>query len=100
MARRILPAYHPGEILRVKYLVPLGISAYALAKKLHVSPSRIERLAAGKTPVTTDTVLRLAKFFGTTVQYWLDMQVSFDVNMAACGMQAQLAAISRYAAAE
>jgi antitoxin HigA-1 len=66
MALSKLPPVHPGEILREEYLVPLGMSAGALAKKLNVPRTRIERLAAEQTSVTTDTALRLAKFFGTS----------------------------------
>jgi len=72
-------AVHPGEILREEYLHPLGLSAYGLAKELHVPRTRIERLICEKTPITLDTALRLAKFFNTSVQYWLNMQNIYDI---------------------
>lgn len=75
----ILPPIHPGEILREEYLAPLGLKPYTLAKKLNVPRTRIERLASEQTPVTADTALRLAKFFGSTPQFWLNMQASYDV---------------------
>jgi addiction module HigA family antidote len=75
----IQPPVHPGEILREEFLLPLGLTAYALAKQLHVPRTRIERLVAEKTPVTPDTALRLAKFFGTTPQFWMNMQTGFDL---------------------
>ncbi|WP_457153409.1 HigA family addiction module antitoxin [Mesorhizobium sp. P5_C1] len=75
----INPFIHPGEILREEYLVPLGLRPYTLAKKLHVPRTRIERLASETTPVTPDTALRLAKFFGTTPQFWMNMQASYDL---------------------
>ncbi|TGQ46637.1 MULTISPECIES: HigA family addiction module antitoxin [unclassified Mesorhizobium] len=75
----INPPIHPGEILREEYLNPLGLKPYTLAKKLHVPRTRIERLVAEQTPVTPDTALRLAKFFDTTPQFWMNMQTSYDL---------------------
>ncbi|TJW43286.1 MAG: addiction module antidote protein, HigA family [Mesorhizobium sp.] len=75
----INPPIHPGEILREEYLNPLGLKPYTLAKKLHVPRTRIERLVAEQTPVTPDTALRLAKFFDTTPQFWMNMQASYDL---------------------
>lgn len=72
-------AVHPGEILREEFMAPLDIKAYSLAKKLRVPRTRIERLVAEATPVTPNTALRLAKFFGTTPQFWMNMQTSFDL---------------------
>ena len=72
-------AVHPGEILREEFMAPLVIKAYSLAKKLRVPRTRIERLVAEATPVTPNTALRLAKFFGTTPQFWMNMQTSFDL---------------------
>lgn len=77
----LLPPIHPGEILREEFLAPLSIKPYTLAKKLRVPRTRIERLVAEQTPVTPDTALRLAKFFGSTPQFWLNMQSSYDVAM-------------------
>lgn len=69
MAANILPPVHTGEILSEEFLVPLDMSAGALAKKLGVPCTRIERLANDEMPVTTDTALRLAKFFRTTPEF-------------------------------
>lgn len=79
MAASVLPPIHPGEILREEYLAPLGLKPYTLAKKLNVPRTRIERLVSEQTPVTADTALRLAKFFGSTPQFWLNMQASYDL---------------------
>lgn len=79
MALSISPPIHPGEILREEYLAPLSLKPYTLAKKLDVPRTRIERLAAEQTPVTPDTALRLAKFFGTTAQFWMNMQSAYDL---------------------
>lgn len=90
---------HPGEILREEYLVPLGLKPYTLAKKLHVPRTRIERLVAEQTPVTPDTALRLAKFFDTTPQFWMNMQASYDLATEAEAKKDEIAAIDNYAEA-
>ncbi|ESY77308.1 HigA family addiction module antidote protein [Mesorhizobium sp. B283B1A] len=91
----INPPIHPGEILREEYLVPLGLKPYTLAKKLHVPRTRIERLAGETTPVTPDTALRLAKFFGTTPQFWMNMQASYDLAVEGEAKKADLETIER-----
>jgi addiction module HigA family antidote len=90
----ISPPVHPGEILREEYLVPLGLSAGALARRLNVSRTRIERLATERTPVTPDTALRLGKYFGTTPEFWMNMQASYDLKIEAKA-KARAKAISR-----
>ncbi len=95
----LLSAIHPGEILREEYLVPLNMSAGALAKKLNVPRTRIERLATEQSPVTPDTALRLAKFFRTTPQFWMNMQTSYDLKMQASALVEVLAAIPEREAA-
>ena len=70
---------HPGEVLKELYLAPLEMSAPALAKRLGVPRTRIERLVKGETRMTPDTALRLSKAFGTTAAYWMTMQVNYDV---------------------
>ncbi len=90
MAPSILPPVHPGEFLREEYLVPLGMSAGALAKRLNVPRTRIERLAAEQTGVTTDTALRLAKFFQTAPEFWMNMQVGYDLKTEAVAKKREL----------
>ena len=70
---------HPGEVLQELYLTPLGISAITLAKKILVTRTRIERLLRGNTSLSADTAIRLARIFGTTPEYWLNMQRAFDL---------------------
>jgi addiction module HigA family antidote len=77
-----LAPMHPGEVLREEFLIPLDMSAGALAKVCGVPRTRIERLANEETGVTADTALRLSKAFGTTAVLWLNLQNSFDVQMA------------------
>jgi antitoxin HigA-1 len=86
----ILPPIHPGEILNEEYLLPMSISAGALAKALGVPRTRIERLAAGKTSVSPDTALRLARYLGTSPELWMNMQAGFDLKIEAKAKQAAL----------
>jgi addiction module HigA family antidote len=89
MANTLLPV-HPGEILREEYLIPLKMSAGALAKKLDVPRTRIERLSSEETAVTPDTALRLAKFFRTTPEFWMSMQASYDLKTQAQALAGEL----------
>jgi addiction module HigA family antidote len=81
MARR-LPPIHPGEVLREEFLVPMKLTPYALARACGVPRTRIERLAREETPVTADTALRLARYFGTTAEFWMGMQAQYDLERA------------------
>ena len=90
---KIVPAIHPGEILREEFLAPLGMSAGALARRLKVPRTRIERVAAETHPITADTALRLAKFFDTTPEFWLGMQTSYDLAIEAAALAEDLAEI-------
>ena len=65
---------HPGEVLQELYLDPLGLTSYALAKRIHVPRTRIERLVRGETALMADTAMRLARVFGTTAEYWMNLQ--------------------------
>jgi addiction module HigA family antidote len=84
---------HPGEILREEFLLPLGTSAYALAAHLNVPRTRIERLVREETPITPDTALRLARYLGTTAEFWLGLQARFDVETARRALGRDIAAI-------
>src|ERR1700724_3499607 len=81
MARKLAPM-HPGEVLREEFLVPLGLSAGALAKACGVPRTRIERIANEETAITADTALRLGKALGTSAQLWLNLQNEFDMRTA------------------
>jgi addiction module HigA family antidote len=89
----LLPPVHPGEILREEYLVPLRMSAGALARKLNVPRTRIERLAAEQTAVTIDTALRLGRFFDTTPEFWINLQTSYDLKIESAAKRDEIAAI-------
>lgn len=73
---------HPGEILREEYLKPLHLSATALAKELRVSVPTVNDIVRGRRAITADTAVRLAKFFRTTEQFWLNLQGAYDVSRA------------------
>lgn len=94
-----LPPIHPGEILRELYLDPLEMTPYALAKRLNVPRTRIERLVAGKTGITSDTALRLARFFKTTPEFWMNLQNSFDLKIEAKRLGDELDQIQEYQSA-
>lgn len=79
MAVRMKNPSHPGRILRNLYLDPVDMSEGQLAKHLGVPRTRIERLVKGTTGMTPDTATRLAKFYGTTPQFWLNMQTNYDL---------------------
>ncbi len=73
-----LPPIHPGEILRVEFLKPRGLSQNALARALNVPPRRINEIVLGKRGITADTALRLARFFGTSTEMWTGLQADYD----------------------
>ncbi len=78
-----LPPIHPGVILSEEYLQPLHMSAGALAKALEVPRTRVERLVAAKTSITPDTALRLARYFRTSPEFWMNMQSGYDLKREA-----------------
>ncbi|HSR56454.1 MAG TPA: HigA family addiction module antitoxin [Alphaproteobacteria bacterium] len=75
---------HPGEVLREEFMVPLGLSAHALALELHVPATRIGEIIRESKPrtVTPDTALRLSRYFGTTPEFWLNLQAAYDLSVA------------------
>jgi addiction module HigA family antidote len=82
MATNQMRPIHPGEILREEFLVPFEMSANALAMELHVPAPRINDVVRERRSITPDTALRLARYFGTTPQFWLNLQSSFDLRKA------------------
>jgi antitoxin HigA-1 len=85
-----LPPVHPGEVLREEFLVPMGLTAYAVARACGVPRTRIERLCREETPVTADTALRLSRYFGTTPAFWMGMQAQHDLERAEDALGDQL----------
>ena len=79
---RRLPPMHPGEILRDEFLTPMDLSVYQLAKALKVSRPRLNDIVIGRRAITTDTALRLGRYFGTTPEFWVNLQTRYDLNVA------------------
>ena len=76
-----LPPVHPGEVLLLEFLEPLELSQYRLAKELTVPPRRINEIVHGKRAISADTALRLARFFGTSELFWLNLQATYDLDV-------------------
>jgi addiction module HigA family antidote len=91
MATNQMRPIHPGEILREEFLAPLDMSAHALAMALHVPAPRINDIVRERRAVTPDTALRLARYFDTTAQFWLNLQSSFDLKQAEIAAGRQIA---------
>lgn len=83
MPDRDLPPIHPGEQLREEFMKPLGLSAYRLAKDIDVPVSRVQAIIDEKRGLSGDTALRLARYFGSTPEFWLNLQRDYELEMAA-----------------
>jgi addiction module HigA family antidote len=81
MPRQKLPPVHPGEILNEEFLAPLCLSQYRLAKETNVPPRRINEIVRGKRAISADTALRLARYFGTSERFWLNLQARYDLEI-------------------
>jgi addiction module HigA family antidote len=81
VSTRKLPSIHPGEILQAEFLEPLGISQYRLARDISVPPRRINEIVHGKRAITADTALRLARYFGMSDRFWLNLQTRYDLEV-------------------
>ncbi len=81
MAKKLKPV-HPGEMLREEFLKPYGISMTKLAIDLHVPVTRIADIVAERRGITSDTALRLARYFHTTPEFWMNMQVKYELDIA------------------
>ena len=81
MKRKMNPI-HPGEVLREEFLEPMGITQYRLAKDIGVQPTRINQIVKGKAGISADTALRLGRYFGTSPQFWLNLQARYDLEVA------------------
>ena len=79
---RRLPPIHPGEILRDEFLIPLGMSVYALANAIKVPRTRANDIVLGRSAITTETALRLGRYFGMSPEFWLNLQARYDLDVA------------------
>lgn len=81
MTTKRLPPVHPGEVLQEEFLGPLGLTQYRLAKDLSVPARRINEIVHGSRAVSADTALRLARYFGTSDRFWLNLQAAYDLDV-------------------
>ena len=81
MATTKVPPIHPGEILLAEFLEPLGLSQYRVAKDISVPARRINEIVHGERAITADTALRLARYFGTSERFWLNLQARYDLEI-------------------
>jgi len=89
MARKLKPV-HPGEVLREEFMEPLGLSMNRLALDLHVPVTRIAEIVHERRAITADTALRLGRFFGTSAEFWLNLQARHDLEIARDKEQAKV----------
>jgi len=80
MVRKRMPPVHPGEVLLEEFLKPLRVSQYRLARDISVPPRRINEIVLAKRRISADTALRLALYFGTTEEFWLNLQAHYDLE--------------------
>ena len=85
-----LPPIHPGEILLEEFIKPLGLSMNRLAEALHIAPNRITQIVKGQRSVTGETALRLARYFGTSPEFWLGLQKDYDLALARDEFEARI----------
>lgn len=91
-----IPNIHPGEILAEEFLKPMGISAYRLSKGANIDQTRISEIIRGKRSITADTALRLARFFGNSPEFWLNLQAHYDLEQKKREMEKDLKKIRPY----
>ena len=87
MGKKILRNIHPGEILGEEFLKPLGVTAYRLAKDIHVSATRVAEILSGDRSITADTALRFSRYFGTTSKFWMGLQNDYELEEASHRVQ-------------
>ena len=85
-----LAPVHPGEVLMAEFLEPLGLTQYRLAHDISVPPRRINEIVHGKRAVSADTALRLARYFGTSERFWLNLQARFDLEVERDRLESRL----------
>ena len=85
-----LPPVHPGKILRDELLRPLGLSVYELANAIKVPRSRANDIVRGRRAITTNTALRLARYFGMTAEFWINLQAHYDLDVADRSMRKKI----------
>lgn len=92
-----LPLPTPGEILALEFLQPMGLTQYRLAQAIHVPQTRIAAIIRDRRRITADTALRLARFFGTSAEFWMNLQAQYDADVARRAIANELDAITPWA---
>ena len=92
MKRRKIEPLHPGEVLQKEFLEPMGLSQNKLAMALHVPARRINEIVLGKRGITADTALRLARYFGMSPQFWLGLQMDYELDVAQDSLDTRIVA--------
>lgn len=87
---------HPGEVLQEEFLIPLGLSAYRLAKDIGIPQTRLTEIIKGNRRITADTALRLSKYFGNSAKFWLGLQNDFDLEEEGALKSQELSLIEQY----
>ena len=82
MNKNMLPPLHPGEILREEFMVPLALSSNALARALGITPARVNEIVREQRGISADTALRLGQYFKTSAEFWVNMQKSYELDIA------------------
>ena len=80
--RRVRPPVHPGRVLGLEFLEPLGMTAYGLSRAIGVMPPRVYEIVRGERAVSADTALRLGRYFGTGAEFWINLQSHYDLELA------------------
>ncbi len=96
MSNEKIPPVHPGEILMEEFLRPMGLSQKRLANDLGVPPRRINEIVLGKRRITADTALRLAHYFNMSPQFWLGLQMDYDLDVEEDRLSARLEGVKVY----
>jgi addiction module HigA family antidote len=91
MARKTHAPIHPGEILLEEFLEPMELSQYRLSKDISVPPRRVNEIVHGKRAITADTALRLARYFGTSERFWMNLQTRYDLEVQKGRLKGRLA---------
>src|SRR6201997_2483362 len=93
--RKGTPNYrvHPGEVLREEFLKPLNLAAYQLARRLRVPPPRVHDIVLERRGISADPAVRLARFFGTSEQFWLNLQANYEISLVKAEHAAEIALI-------
>lgn len=92
-----LPNIHPGKVLKEEFLSPMNVSAYRLAKEINVPETRISEIIRGKRSITANTAIRFSKFFGTTAEFWLNLQNLYDLEKEENNHASEFEKIKTYA---